>query len=183
MKDATDILQSYRECVRHVWNTKFMDLIPVAGDRWNLQHLFNEAASVLFRALVVDRLGLGSEAYSAHALSPTTPLKWLRVVPIGDRGSPIMINRDATAGSGYWDHPITRVSPADVDLRFVGWFDFDELGFRDFKYYEVRVLSSRLEGVAGRAALVECEYARVLLDNAAFGGAERLSETPPSSAV
>jgi hypothetical protein len=100
MKDVTDVLQSYRECVRHLWNANFMGLIPAAEDRWNLQHLFDEAASVLFRALVVDRLGLGSESYSAHALSPTTPLTWLRVVPIGDHGVPIMINRDAAADSG-----------------------------------------------------------------------------------
>jgi hypothetical protein len=183
MRDVTDVLQSYRECVRHLWNASFMALIPTAEDRWKLQHLFEEAASVLFRALVVERLGLGSEAYSGHALSPTTPLTWLHVVPIGDYGSPIMINRDAAAGSGYWDHPITRVSAADVGLRFVCWFDFDDLDFRDFKYYQVRILSSRIEGVAGRAALVECEYARVLLDDAAFGAAERVPETAPSSAV
>jgi hypothetical protein len=178
MKDATDVLQSYRECVRHLWNTNFMALIPTAEDRWNLQHLFDEAASVLFRALVVDRLGLGSESYAAHALRPTTPLTWLRVVPIGDHGVPIMINRDAAANSGYWDHPITRVSAEDVDLRFVNLFDFDALDFRDFKYYRVRVLSSRIEGVAGRAALMECEYARVLLDDAALEAAK-----PPSDAV
>lgn len=28
MKDATDIVQSYRECVRHLWNANFMSLIP-----------------------------------------------------------------------------------------------------------------------------------------------------------
>jgi hypothetical protein len=168
MKDVTDVLQSFRECVRHLWNANFMSLIPASEDRWEPQHVFEEAASILFRALVVHRLGLGPEAYSDHALKPTTPLSWLRVVPSGDRGCPIMINRDAKALSGYWDHPITRVSAADVDLRFVSWFDFDDLDFRDFKYYQVHILSSRIEGIAGRSALLECEYARVFLDDAAL---------------
>jgi hypothetical protein len=65
----------------------------------------------------------------------------------------------------------------------VSWFDFDDLDFRDFKYYQVRILSSRIEGVAGRAALVECEYARVLLDDAALRAAEPVPATAPSGAV
>ena len=79
-------------------------------------------------------------------------------------GVPIMINRDLQQTDGYWDHPVRRVLPADVDLRFVRWFDFDELAFRDFRYYLVRVDSAAHPNVVGRAALIECEYCMVLLD-------------------
>ena len=58
--------------------------------------------------------------------------------------------------------------PADVDLRFVHWFDFDELAFRDFRYYLVRVDSAAQDEIVGRAALIECEYCTVLLDENAF---------------
>lgn len=177
MKDATDVLQSYRECMRHLWNSSFLSLLPTAQDPWELRDLFDDAGSLLFSALVVERLGLSSRVGSDQMLSQNRrpsppPLTWLRVVPRTDR-TPIMINRDATADSGYWDHPVKRVSAADLDLRFVRWFDFDELDSRDFKYYQVKILSSSIEGVAGRAALVECEYARVFVDEAAFANTDQ----------
>jgi hypothetical protein len=177
MQDVTDVLQSYRECMRHLWNANFLGLLSTATDRWNLRDLFDDAGSALFRALVVERLALGSRVSSDQMLSPSrrpspAPLAWLSVVPGSEHGMPIMINRDATSDSGYWDHPITRVSPGDVDLRFVGWFDFDELDFRDFKYYQVRIISSRVDGLAGRSALMECEYARVFVDEAGLAKVE-----------
>ena len=53
---------------------------------------------------------------------------------------------------------------------FVRWFDFDDLAFRDFRYYLVRIESATTDDVTGRAALIECESTRVLLDESAFGG-------------
>jgi len=72
------------------------------------------------------------------------------------------------AGPRYWDHPLKRVAPADVDLRFVDWFDFDALAFRDFKYCRVRVIASPHAEIVGRAALLECDYARFVLDEDAL---------------
>jgi hypothetical protein len=79
-----------------------------------------------------------------------------------------MINREPLECDGYWDHPLQRVTEADVDLRLVRWYDFDELGFRDFRYYLVRIDSAAREDIVGRAALIDCEYAHVLLDEGAF---------------
>ncbi len=81
-------------------------------------------------------------------------------------GAPIMINRDPLAGSGYWDHPVDRVVAEEVDLRFVRWFDFEELSFRDFTNYQVRIVAARDAALVGRAALIACEHVRVLLDPA-----------------
>lgn len=121
MQDVTDILQSYRDCVRHLWNANFLNLLPTTRDRWALRDQFDDACSILFGALVVDRIGLSSAADAAHILSPNrrpsaSPLAWLRVVPLVDCGAPIMINRDATADNGHWDHPVTRVLPQEVEL-------------------------------------------------------------------
>jgi hypothetical protein len=168
--------------VRYLWNTHFLELLPTARDPWGLRDQFDEICSGLFGALVVERLGLASVANSARILStncdpsPAT-LGWLRVVPAADSGVPILINRDHSADSGYWDHPIGRVKPSDVDLRLVHWFDFDELNSRDFKYYLVRIVSSPLEDLVGRAALIECAYARVLLDESEFANPGK----PPAS--
>jgi hypothetical protein len=75
-----------------------------------------------------------------------------------------MINREPLTCDGSWDHPLQRVAEGDVDLRFVRWFDFDELGFREFRYYLVRIDSAAREEIVGRAALIECEHASVVLD-------------------
>jgi hypothetical protein len=173
MRDVTDILQSYRECVRHLWNAHFLHLLPATRDQWGLRDQFDDACSILFGALVVDRIGVSPAADAAHILSPSRrpsspPLAWLHVVPLVDCRVRIMINRDATADGGYWDHPVKRVLSQDVELRLVHLYDFGELQFRDFKYYLVRIISSRIEGLAGRAALIESEYARVFVDEEAF---------------
>jgi hypothetical protein len=128
MRDVTDILQSYRECVRHLWNANYLNLLPNTQDQWGLRDNFDDACSILFGALVVDRIGLSSAHDAAHLLSPNRrpsppPLAWLRVVPLADCRAPILINRDITADSGYWDHPVKRVSSQDVELRLVHWFD------------------------------------------------------------
>lgn len=79
-----------------------------------------------------------------------------------------MVNRDPTQSDGYWDYPVERVRSTDANLRFVRWFDFDELAFRDFRYYLVRVETAVRGDIVGRAALIECEYCVVLLDESAF---------------
>ena len=75
-----------------------------------------------------------------------------------------MINRDPAPDSGYWDYPVTRVKAPEADLRMVRLFDFDVLGFRDFRYYMVRIRSAIDSSLVGRAALIDCEYVTVHLD-------------------
>jgi hypothetical protein len=138
-------------------------------EQWALRDGFDDACAVLFDWLVVDTLALnpsssGARALAADRTSGAPSLSWLRVVPSAPAGIPIMINRDPTSDYGYWDHPTARVVDTDVDLRMVRWFDFDVLGFRDFRYYLVRVHSASDRGLVGRAALIECQYTRVLFD-------------------
>lgn len=178
MRDVTTHLQMYRECVRHVWNTHFLAPIEASEDKWALRDEFDDACCTLFGALVVEPLGLAPASHARGILSasrsaaPRT-LLWLRVVPNATAGVPLMVNRDPSLESGYWDHPLQQVAADDIDLRFVRWFDFDELTFRDFRYYLVRIDSARRDGVAGRAALIECDYARILLDQTAFDASAR----------
>ena len=176
MKDVTTRLNSYRECIRHLWNTYFVDAAALASDKWAVRDEFDDACQMLFASLVVEPLGLAAASDARHMLSPSRSsdpqvLQWLHVVPKETpAGIPTMINRDPRQSDGYWDHPIDRVVRADVDLRFVHWFDFDELSFRDFRYYLVRVDSAAHREIVGRAALIECEHCIVLLDDRTFGG-------------
>ena len=173
MKNVTPRLRSYRECARHLWNTYFLDPVAGSSDKWALRDQFDDVCAALFGALVVEPLGLAPVADAASILSPSRTRdprvqRWLRVVPNAPAGVPIMINRDPLQSDGYWDHPLRRVTANEVDLRLVHWFDFDELAFRDFRYYLVRAVAASREDVVGRAALIECEYTDVMLDEGQF---------------
>ena len=174
MKDVTGRLNAHRECVRNLWNAHFLPLVETATEKWNLRDGFDSVEWMLFDVLVGEPLEIPWKSRVAtirrgHPSERTIP--WLRVVPDAAAGVPIMINRDPLPDSGYWDYPLKRVSAADVDLRFVEWFDFDQLAFRDLKYCSVRVVASVHADVVGRAALMECEYVRFILDETALSAA------------
>jgi hypothetical protein len=177
MKDVTSRLSSYRECVRHLWNTHFLDVAADSTDKWAVRDQFDDACQLLFSALVVEPLGMAVASQARRMLSPSRDSvpqirRWLHVVPQATPiGVPIMIDRDPQQSDGYWDHPIKRVLPADVDLRFVRWYDFNEFTFRDFRYYLVRIDSAARGDIVGRAALIECEHCIVLLDDSGFSDA------------
>jgi hypothetical protein len=150
MRDVTVVMDRYRECVRHVWNAYFAAEAREDAD-WDAIDDFNAAAGYLFRALVLRELG--HEAGEADSLVETRqePLLFLRVVvdPIAE----IHINRELT--SGYWDYPLTRVAKDDLELAFLGYFDWAVVDHRDFAYYRVRIVgSAKYPDVVGKDALV-----------------------------
>ena len=78
-----------------------------------------------------------------------------------------MINRDVPR-SGYWDHPVSRVQPSEVELHLLRFFDFEQLGYRDYRYFEVIIHASAVyPDIIGRAALIEFDHARVLFSKTA----------------
>jgi hypothetical protein len=83
-------------------------------------------------------------------------------VLLGDHGIRILINRDMPR-SGYWDHPVSVVQQNELELQLLRFFDFDQLGVRDFRYYEVLIsASAKYPEIVGRVALVEVQDAKVV---------------------
>jgi hypothetical protein len=70
--------------------------------------------------------------------------------------APLLINREID--SGYWDYPIREVGRL-ATLRFISFFDWDQLGVRDNMYVRVVIHSwpgaSELEG---KHALIGANY-------------------------
>jgi hypothetical protein len=164
MEDVTSYFTTYRECARHLWNTYFQPIAQAPGSldqSWNVRDRFDNIARALFSSLVLLPLGVDdAELAPANSAEPM-PLRGFRLVPSGEYGAPININRDLPR-SGYWDHPLSVVRPTDVDLRLLRFFDFDELGHRDFKHYEALIAASATHPeIVGRAALIECAYVTV----------------------
>ena len=166
MDDGTHLFSTYRECVRHLWNTYFR---PVAEPtkNWDLRDEFDTIARGIFSSLVLRPMEVFDHELAPEYAAEPSVLPGFRIVPAAKDGTPIFINRDLPR-SGYWDHPVSRVRPDEVELHLLRFFDFDQLGYRDFRYFEVVVYAStKYPDIIGRAALIEVEHAKVLLDKAA----------------
>jgi len=163
MKDVTQLLNGYRECVRNLWNIHFINRTSLTS-AWDLFEEYDDICSKLLAALVLDHVDRHTYTKArAYALSPE-PLLFFRVVPTPKTGVPINISREKN-NSGYWDYPITLVKPGDADMRFIDLFDFDLLGFRDFQYCRVRIVGSKANpDLVGHDALLGCNHVRILFD-------------------
>jgi hypothetical protein len=150
MTDITERIQGYRECVRHIWNTHFRADAERRND-WDLRDEFCDAALILFRALVLHGLDVAETELLADYRAEQEPLAFLRLVI--QTSSQALINR--TGASGYWDDPVTQLEKGDCELRFIQFFDWWVLGFRDYAFYRVRIVASpRYPHLVGRDALV-----------------------------
>lgn len=168
MNDVTQLLNSYREAARFVWNNFLRD--PKEEDHGlqpdNERYCdYNGLSKILFGSLVIRVLGrdtfLDSYWHRDHLFS-----SWLQVVPflrvVPRFECPVFIAREpAQAGTAYWDAPVTRIVP-EADLRYVEHFDFDQVGYRDFHYYRVRILAfPGHPQLLDHDALIEVQDARV----------------------
>lgn len=160
MKNITTLLQWYRESVRNLWNTTFMSR-QFPKINFDTVDRFREIQDVLFTELVLCELGQQTFKRSTTA----EPFEFLRVVPLDCGEIPISIERPSSDGNKYWDDPVTRVMASDIDLRFIAYFDWNELDFRDLKFYRCRIVAfPRNPHLVGRDALLEVSYGNVLLD-------------------
>ena len=159
--DITTQFNSFREAARHLWNVYFHSIAEKKED-WDLRDKFSEVYVSLFNALVKHPL---------HESASSIPHLWdgenkvlyeYQIVGRTDR-VPIAINREKPA-SGYWDHSTDVLENSAIDMRLITILDFDQLGFRDFKYFRVRILRSSDKDIEGRDGLIEAEYCKVLFD-------------------
>ena len=150
MEDVTPLMNEYRECVRHVWNTHVQVLAEAEND-WDVRDGFNEVAARLFRLIVLRALCREEWEFAADHWADPKPFPFLHVVV--ERTCEIMVNREMT--SGYWDDPVRVVEPEDLQLRFLQYFDWDDLGVRDWAFYRVRIVgSAKYPPLIGKDALL-----------------------------
>lgn len=118
MNDVTPLMQNYRECVRHVWNSYFRAEAEPRND-WDLRDRFCDAAVILFQALVLHGLVVDESQVLADYRADPQPLMFLRLQV--ESRSEIMVNRTGT--SGYWDDPVTHIEPEDRISALSLFFD------------------------------------------------------------
>ncbi len=156
--NITERINDFREAARHVWNTHFRHEAEQNQD-WDLRDAFSEVYVALFNSIV--RVALPDSAPSIpHLWDPErNVLPEYRVTGQADR-LPLMINRDKPA-SGNWDHQTKYVESSAVDLRLVALFDWDNVGFREFRYFRVRIVLSDNPDLVDRDALAEVGHCTI----------------------
>ena len=156
MRDITELMNSYRECSRNLWNVYFSTRANIGGSL----DAFGQIRQLLFDSLVVNEL-----SYEGEAEREDIPPPALRVVP--RTSSSILIRRLSGPGeAGYWDQEKDMaVGPDDITLAFVDYFDFSEVPVKDFHYYLCKVLRFPSHvAYEGREALMQVTSAKVFHD-------------------
>jgi len=173
MRDVTDLLNNYRECVRGLWNVYFRPLhrpedLASRDPDTPVDH-FERVERSLFTVLVLRPIGKAK--YRQQVTYKTVP--FLCVVPAGE-GRSLMVNRERGKASGYWDHQVAWAASEGADFRFDGCFDWDDYGYREMRYYMVRIdaFPAHPECV-GRHALIAAQEVRVLFDDDAADDGDR----------
>jgi hypothetical protein len=93
MRDITELMNTYRECSRNLWNVYFSRRENIGGSL----DAFEQIRELLFESLVVSELSYDGEAEGEHIPPPA-----LKVVP--QARSLILIRRLTGPGeAGYWD--------------------------------------------------------------------------------
>jgi len=160
MRDITELMQRYRECSRHIWNAYFLPQAEVDDD-WDLRDRFEVINVKLFSSLVLWPLKREDCEPTPANWQPLHQVPFIRVVP--NNSCPIQINREIS--SGYWDHPIEEATTGDIDMRFINYFDWSNIGYRDFEYIQVFIVDSIAHPeLNGRHALVKPINVKILFD-------------------
>jgi hypothetical protein len=151
MEDVTELLQQYRECARHVYNTYYRLLST--GDT-----LFDQVDDTLFQTLVLRQLLVDA----TRRINVDVPFEYLRIVPSKvPEGIPAMWGREETPLREVW-HEL-RLFPSEIHIHFLGYFDwYNDDDHRDWHYYQGRIVSYPTNPtLEGADLLIEVPNAKV----------------------
>ena len=143
MEDVTLLMQTYRECVRHIWNTYFRTVED--GDI-----VFPDVEDALFSAMVMPQACVHDTIPRLHVVPSATPI-----------GVPALWAR---MGGSIVEWKEIRLSESNIELHFNGYFDWDDQGYRDYQYYETYIAAyPAAPELEGANLLIEVSLANVFL--------------------
>lgn len=151
--ECTNLLLQYRELVRLLWNIGFWPNPRLRA--WDSVALYKEVAARLFEGMVL--LALGYEGRIENADYPGQVADFFVVAK--HAGVRLMVDKNDPAEPGHiFGVPVIRLGSdsGPYELKFLRYFDWDLLGVRDFRYWEVLIqrLNDRPD-LVGRHGLVE----------------------------
>ena len=135
-KDCTELFAHFREIARVVWNLGFWANPELR--QWDVLELYREATARLFEGLILLALG-----YQGRIEDPDSPGKVAEFL-VRPRATQIelLVDRNRPDEPGHvWGSPTLRLDPESPQcrLKFVRFFDWNQLDPRDFRYLEVLI--------------------------------------------
>jgi hypothetical protein len=166
--DITTSVANFREAARHLWNCHYLPFLP--EDPWDARDSFDEVIAHLFASIVLEPCDIIGTRLAPSCTGQPDVVKGLLVRPWPEQGALILINREAGRSSGYWDHPKKTIAAEEAELHFARFYDWEEIGYRDFRYVEVLIVSAPADpSICGHWALLDFEYARVFANQSEPG--------------
>ena len=156
--NITERMNVFREASRHLWNVFFRQRASQETN-WDLSDAFSEVQVALFKALVKFDLDEKAETIP-HSWDAKNEMMTSYHIKSAHPIVSALINRDMPP-SGYWDFPTKTIDMSKSDVRLISVFNWYLLGFRDNRYYRVRILSSSDSALNGRDALIEADHCEV----------------------
>src|SRR5581483_9521435 len=142
--DVSDVFHQYRLALRDVWNRNFWS-DPELRD-WNSADYFETVKPLLFRGLVLEKLGQAGTCPHVEQPSDIAPFF---VVPNAKSATVTVLKKSS------W-HRELRLTSAEITLRFRDFFDWGALRYRDLRYYLVSIVACPPHpDVVGLDALVD----------------------------
>jgi hypothetical protein len=157
MRDITELMNTYRECSRNLWNVYYSQRETMGC----YLDTYEQIRKLLFDSLVADEL-----LYEETADSANIPPPVLRVVPI-HKPQILIKSPNAPGENSYWGvAKDLYVSSDDITLEFIDYFDFSNVRRRDFQYYRCKILHFPAHTeFQGRDALMQVLDGRVFHDD------------------
>lgn len=152
-QECTELFLRYREVARLVWNLGLWPNVKLR--EFDSIDVYREAMARLFEAMVV--LALGYQGRIEHDDSPGEIANFR--VSANQSNVRLQVDKNRPGDSSHvWGDPIVFINsqPEAYQLKFLRFFDWNELGLRDFRFLEVIIqrLNDRTD-LVGRQALVK----------------------------
>ena len=167
--EVTHLFLHYREIARLVWNLGFRAKPELV--EWACERSYDEAMARLFEGMILRPLGL------SERIQPTfSPGNAVAFSVVTNRsGVELLVDKNPPREPGrLWGNPTIELGQQPYRLRFIAFFDWDQLAAREFRLLEVLIeqMSDRPD-VIGRHALIELASCSIWMDRA-----EEAGETP-----
>jgi hypothetical protein len=136
--DITTLVAIYRDAARTLWNSHFLRVwkLDLPGfeqmNEWDFRDRFEDLCVELFSALVLAPAGASNLKIWPAYRGDAVPLAELRVIPDGH----VELRVAEAEGNSFrsYDRDLTNARDANLDLRFLAFYDYDVLNRREFEY-------------------------------------------------
>jgi hypothetical protein len=158
--DCTKLLLKYRDLARMIWNAAFWPNTEIqegncfaVGD---YVAAFDETAARLYEGMVLLPLGNASRVQDVNSPGKTAPLS----IEVRSAGVQYLIDENLPVEPGHvWKRAGLALDEGAYEFEFRKFFDWDQLGHRDFLYVEVliRRMDKRPQAVGHHALIPVAE--------------------------